>query len=93
MSVRVRTTTPRIIHPSRGTAPGHGWPPIHRGVRPAQATTPWPISQLTIAAQNAEHNAPIIEAQGDLAQAELDRRVAAECHGAIDVLEHQEQQQ
>lgn len=48
------------------------------------------ISQLTIAAQNAEHNAPIIEAQGDLAQAELDRRVAAECHSAIDVLEHQE---
>ncbi|QUI47770.1 hypothetical protein [Pseudomonas aeruginosa] len=51
------------------------------------------ISQLTIAAQNAEHNAPIIEAQGDLAQAELDRRVAAECRGAIDVLEHQESQQ
>ncbi|MCR6602593.1 hypothetical protein NSY57_25900 [Pseudomonas aeruginosa] len=51
------------------------------------------ISQLTIAAQNAEHNAPIIEAQGDPAQAELDRRVAAECHSAIDVLEHQEPQQ
>ncbi|UIO45611.1 HI1506-related protein [Pseudomonas aeruginosa] len=85
-----RTTTPRNNPPQQRTAlatDGHLFTGV-RHERPHLA-----ISQLTIAAQNAEHNAPIIEAQGDLAQAELDRRVAAECHSAIDVLEHQEQQQ
>ncbi|WP_162915956.1 hypothetical protein [Pseudomonas aeruginosa] len=37
------------------------------------------IAQLDIAAQIAEHNAPISEAQGDAAQAELQNQVAADC--------------
>lgn len=51
------------------------------------------ISQLTIAAQIAENNAPITEAKGDSAQADLERQVAADCRSAIDALEHQEPQQ
>ncbi|HCK4438083.1 TPA: hypothetical protein N0G70_006274, partial [Pseudomonas aeruginosa] len=45
------------------------------------------IAQLDIAAQIAEHNAPISEAQGDAAQAELQNQVAADCREALDVLE------
>ncbi|ABG66689.1 hypothetical protein KUT41_17775 [Pseudomonas aeruginosa] len=48
------------------------------------------IAQLDIAAQIAEHNAPISEAQGDAAQAELQNQVAADCREALDVLEQLE---
>lgn len=52
------------------------------------------VSQLTIAAQIAEHNAPISLAEGDLVQAGLQQLVAADCRAAIDVLEqHQEHQE
>lgn len=51
------------------------------------------ISQLTITAQIAEHNAPISEAKGDRAQADLEHQVAADCRRAIDTLKHQEPQQ
>ncbi|MCP8465195.1 hypothetical protein NK553_14680 [Pseudomonas sp. ZM23] len=51
------------------------------------------ISQLAIAAQIAEHNAPINVSEGDLVQAGLEYQVAADCRAAIEVLEHQEPQQ
>ncbi|UUB23336.1 hypothetical protein [Pseudomonas phage ZCPA1] len=50
------------------------------------------IAHLDIAAQIAEHNAPISEAQGEAAQAELQHQVAADCREALDVLEQLESQ-
>ncbi|WP_201752563.1 hypothetical protein [Pseudomonas knackmussii] len=46
---------------------------------------------LTIAAENAAHNAPIHQAEGDHAQAGLDRQVAEDCRAAVDHLEDLEQ--
>jgi hypothetical protein len=45
------------------------------------------IAQLEIAAQVAEHNAPISAAEGDHAQAELQQAVAQDCREAIDQLQ------
>lgn len=45
------------------------------------------IAQLDIAAQVAEHNAPISEAEGQLDQAELQHSVAEDCREAIAQLE------
>ncbi|SED10512.1 hypothetical protein [Pseudomonas anguilliseptica] len=45
------------------------------------------IAELTIVAENATHNAPIHEAEGNHAQAELSRAVADECQQAIAQLE------
>lgn len=46
---------------------------------------------LEIAADNAEHNAPISQAEGNTAQAELQQAVARECREAIQILEQQSQ--
>lgn len=46
-------------------------------------------TQLELAAQVAENNAPISEASGDHAQAELQRAVAADCREAIEQLQEQ----
>ncbi|WP_165493083.1 hypothetical protein [Stutzerimonas kirkiae] len=45
------------------------------------------IAVLEIAADNAEHNAPISQAEGNAAQADLQRVTAAECREAIKHLE------
>lgn len=45
------------------------------------------IAQLDITAQVAENNAPISEAEGDHAQAELQQAVAQDCREAIEQLQ------
>lgn len=44
------------------------------------------VEVLDIAATIAEHNAPIHEAEGDAAQAALDRDVAEQCRNAAEKL-------
>lgn len=48
-------------------------------------------ASLIIEAENAAHNAPIHQAEGDVAQAELDRQVEKDCRAAVDHLESMEQ--
>lgn len=49
------------------------------------------IAALTIAAENAAHNAPIHQAEGDAAQDDLDRQVEKDCRAAVEHLENLEQ--
>lgn len=49
------------------------------------------IAALSITTENAAHNAPIHQAEGDAAQADLDRQVEKECRAAAEQLENLEQ--